>query len=180
MFSSKKSLAILITNCQLFCLLCSTNTVAAEIEIFKKPPSPHHLANILFPPLYRSANAPADNIPKQFGMMINFEHNSTKVLPESVPMLDSVGQMLNLEAIQEEVLVIEGHADASGTERHNEELSVRRAKAIKTFLIDGYNVDAGRIVTVGYGESELHDAGTPTNPINRRVEFRSINEIVVH
>lgn len=180
MFSNKKLTVFPIISCPLLVLICSFELAAAEIEIFDQPPSPQHLADIVFAPRYRSARTSADDSANRFGMMINFEHNSTKVLPESVPMLDSVGQMLNLATVQEEVLVIEGHADASGTERHNEDLSVRRARAIKSYLVESYAIDSGRIVTVGYGETQLHDHKIPTNPVNRRVEFRSIDSIVVH
>lgn len=153
---------------------------AAEIRIFAKPPSPDHLADILFAPRYRSAKLSADDTENRFGMMINFKLDSTKVLAESVPMLDSVGKMLSLERVRDKVLVIEGHTDVSGTERHNDNLSVRRAQAIKSYLIGSYDVDPARLVTIGHGETLLHDATTPTNPINRRVEFRSLDAIVVH
>lgn len=152
---------------------------ADEMEIFREPPSPQHLADILFAPRYRSASPSASNKPNRFGMMINFEHDSTKVLPESLPMLDSIGKMLDLESIGDEVLVIEGHTDATGTERYNDNLSVRRAKAIKSYLVSGYDIHPERLVTIGYGEIELHDRTLPTNPINRRVEFRSIDSIVI-
>lgn len=180
MFSNIKLSAIPGISCPLLALICSFRLAAAEIEIFEQPPSPQRLADIVFAPLYRSASVPADDSPNRFGMMINFEHDSTTVLPESLPMLDSVGKMLNLATVQEEVLVIEGHADATGTERHNENLSVRRARAIKSYLVESYAIDSHRLVTVGYGESRLHDVDAPTNPVNRRVEFRSIDSIVVH
>lgn len=165
--------------CLFFCLSTQATLFAAETAIFKEPPSPQHLADILFVPRYRSAKVSDDNSGNRFGMMINFEHDSTKILPESLPMLDSVGKMLSLPKVREEVLVIEGHTDASGTERYNDKLSVRRAKAIKSYLMDSYEVDSQRLVTIGHGETVLHDAQAPTNPINRRVEFRSIDSIVV-
>lgn len=179
MFS--KSFATVITSltCLSSCVLFAANLVAAEIEIFKEPPSPQRLADIVFAPRYRSASVAEEDGANRFGMMINFEHDSTKVLPESLPLLDSVGKMLDLAAVREEVLVIEGHTDASGTERYNENLSVRRANAIKYYLIESYNIDPGRLVTIGHGETALHDSVTPTNPINRRVEFRSMDTIVV-
>jgi len=176
-----KSFAMVVTSLTYLssCVLFSAYLNAAELEIFNEPPSPQRLADIVFAPRYRSANVAEENRPNRFGMMINFEHDSTKLLPESLPMLDSVGKMLDLATVREEVLAIEGHTDASGTERYNDNLSIRRAKAIKSYLIESYNVDPGRLVTIGRGETALHDSTTPTNPINRRVEFRSIDAIVV-
>ena len=179
MFSKSFATVVSSLACLSACVLFAASLAAGEIEIFDEPPPPQRLADIVFAPRYRSASVTDENGANRFGMMINFEHDSTKVLPESLPLLDSVGRMLDLAAVRDEVLVIEGHTDASGTERHNDNLSVRRAKAIKSYLIESYNVDPGRLVTLGHGETALHDSATPTNPINRRVEFRSIDAIVV-
>ena len=180
MFSSTTAKTIIGAVCLTFFMSMQIPALAAGVQLFTEPPAPERLADILFAPRYRSAKTPADDAANRFAMMINFELDSTKVLPESLPMLDSVGKMLSLERVRDEVLVIEGHTDASGTEQHNDGLSVRRAKAIKSYLIDSYEVDPGRLVTIGHGETVLHDQVRPTNPINRRVEFRSIDAIVVH
>jgi OOP family OmpA-OmpF porin len=46
---------------------------------------------------------------------------------------------------------IDGHTDTTGTERHNEKLSQRRARAVGDFLIAA-GVDAKRIETQGWGQ----------------------------
>jgi OOP family OmpA-OmpF porin len=46
---------------------------------------------------------------------------------------------------------IDGHTDTTGTERHNEKLSQRRARAVGDFLIAA-GVDASRIETQGWGQ----------------------------
>lgn len=147
------------------------------ITVFERAPAPEVLADILYGPRYRGTAKSSDT--QQFGMMINFEYDSTVVLPDSLPLLDSVGKMLDLEPAKTEVLVIEGHADASGSERHNHDLSIRRARAIKKYLVNGYSVDSGRLVTVGQGESNLHNAEQPEDPINRRVVFRTLDSVVI-
>lgn len=148
-----------------------------DIAVYESAPTPEELANILYGPRYRSSAATPDT--RQFGMMINFEYDSTVVLEDSMPLLDSVGKMLDLEPAKNEVLVIEGHTDASGGERYNHDLSIRRARAIKAYLVKGYRVDASRLVTIGQGEDDLHNFELPEDPVNRRVVFRTLDSVII-
>ena len=67
---------------------------------------------------------------------------------------------------------IEGHTDSTGSADYNQELSDRRAHAVRTFLIDK-GVDSGRITTRGYGkESPVASNDSPAGrQMNRRVEI---------
>lgn len=150
------------------------------IPIFTQPPAPEELADILYKPRYRSVQGKQEKQPDLFGMMINFELDSTKILPDSLPLLDSVGEMLTLERVKEHALVVEGHTDARGTNAHNQDLSERRALAIKKYLVDSFGVASKRFVTVGQGETKLYDGNDPKNPVNRRVVFRPVKSIVVN
>jgi OOP family OmpA-OmpF porin len=47
--------------------------------------------------------------------------------------------------------VVQGHTDATGSEKHNQELSERRAKSVRGYFIN-QGVDAQRLTAVGYGE----------------------------
>ena len=53
--------------------------------------------------------------------------------------------------------MVAGHTDAAGGEEYNQELSERRAEAIKRYLTDKYGIKADNLVTVGYGKSKLKD-----------------------
>lgn len=147
--------------------------------IFTRPPAPQQLAELLYGPKYRSASARTSDAPGRFGMMINFEYDSTKIVPKSLPLLDSVGEMLRLEDVANELLVIEGHADAKGPDGYNRNLSERRADAIKRYLVGTFDIPAERLVTVGEGESQLHNREDPYHAVNRRVVFRAIRSIVI-
>lgn len=150
------------------------------ITIFTQPPAPEELADILYKPRYRNVQGKQEKQPDLFGMMINFELDSTKILPESLPLLDSVGEMLTMERVKDHALVVEGHTDARGTKQHNQGLSERRAQAIKKYLADSFEISPKRLVTVGQGETKLHDGSDPKNPVNRRVVFRPVKSIVVN
>jgi outer membrane protein OmpA-like peptidoglycan-associated protein len=71
--------------------------------------------------------------------------------------------------------VIAGHTDAVGGDAFNQDLSERRADAIKRYLTDKYGVAAASLVTVGYGKSKLKDPSAPTSPVNRRVQVVNLN-----
>ena len=68
--------------------------------------------------------------------------------------------------------LIEGFTDSTGSESHNQELSGRRADAVRSALVDT-GVGRGRITTQGYGEA-YPVAGNDSSggrQMNRRVEI---------
>lgn len=70
--------------------------------------------------------------------------------------------------------VIEGHSSAVGEADYNQQLSERRANAVRQLLIDDYQVSASRLSAVGYGESRLLDDSdtAAAHRINRRIEAK--------
>lgn len=63
-----------------------------------------------------------------------------------------------------------GHADASGTPEANQALSLRRAEAVKSYLV-GKGAEPEMLVIVGVGAKDLKNASNPTAAENRRVEI---------
>jgi outer membrane protein OmpA-like peptidoglycan-associated protein len=70
-------------------------------------------------------------------------------------------------------ILIEGHTDNAGKAESNQVLSEKRAASVKNYLV-GKKVDAGRLSTVGYGQTQpIADNATAAGKAqNRRVEFR--------
>jgi outer membrane protein OmpA-like peptidoglycan-associated protein len=64
-------------------------------------------------------------------------------------------------------ITVAGHTDATGSEAYNLKLSQRRANAVRNALVQR-GVDARRIHTVGYGESQPISS---VDAMNRRVEI---------
>lgn len=158
--------------------LCGTPLSADQnIQIFTEAPEPRELGNILFPPRYRAVVL--NNVqeqpeqPEVFGLLINFEFDSTNIVPESKGLLDSVGEMMQMERLAGEAIVVEGHTDAVGSAAYNQGLSERRAGAVQRYLQTAHGIDPSRLVVEGKGEAELHDRQRPANPVNRRVQFRA-------
>ena len=68
-------------------------------------------------------------------------------------------------------ILIVGHTDDTGSDAHNMDLSVRRAQAVRSFIVAN-SVPSSRLTTQGKGESEPIAENTTTDgrAQNRRVE----------
>lgn len=68
-------------------------------------------------------------------------------------------------------ILIEGHTDASGTDKYNQELSEKRAASVKSFLL-AQSIDSQRMTAIGYGEDQPIASNKTENGSqqNRRVE----------
>ncbi|MFZ2854752.1 MAG: OmpA family protein [Rhodocyclaceae bacterium] len=109
---------------------------------------------------------------KAIAFPINFRVNSSEILPESVPFLESIAGLMQKDAGVR--LLVEGHTDASGSPARNNALSRERAYSVVNYLIDQYRIEAARLMPVGKGFSEPLEGMIATNPKNRRVQFRII------
>ncbi len=69
---------------------------------------------------------------------------------------------------------IEGHTDLVGGDEFNLELSIRRAGAVKSYLVESLRMDASKIITRGFGRYEplVIEGDTAVQSVNRRVEIR--------
>ena len=69
---------------------------------------------------------------------------------------------------------IEGHTDLVGGDDFNLNLSIRRANAVKTYLVESMRMDAEKIHTRGFGRYTpiVITGGEDEQSINRRVEIR--------
>lgn len=103
---------------------------------------------------------------------IRFDTGSARIRPESAGLLSEVAAMLTQH--HDLALVVEGHTDRQGTDEANQALSEARAASVAAWLV-GRGVDAARLRTVGYGESQpVALDGTPEAMAeNRRVVFRT-------
>ncbi len=102
---------------------------------------------------------------------IYFDTGSDRIRPESTPTLKEIGQMLTEHADLK--LTIEGHTDNVGNAPANQDLSQRRAAAVKTYLVAKHGVDSSRLSSAGFGDKK--PAAPNTTPEgrqqNRRVEL---------
>jgi outer membrane protein OmpA-like peptidoglycan-associated protein len=105
---------------------------------------------------------------------IHFEFDSSRLTPDATRLLERVGQALGSSELAGLAFVVEGHTDAQGDEAYNQALSVRRAQAVKEYLVAQHGIPAARLKAVGKGEAELLEVADPEGPANRRVVFGSL------
>jgi outer membrane protein OmpA-like peptidoglycan-associated protein len=101
---------------------------------------------------------------------INFDYNSAEISARSLSSVQALGNALTNPDLKGSTFVVAGHTDAAGGESYNQDLSERRADAIKKYLVDKYGIAGSDLVTVGYGKSKLKDPANPMADANRRVQ----------
>ena len=111
----------------------------------------------------------ANSKPK-IDLEINFEFNSAIIGSKAMPQVTELGEALTSEDLNGRTFILAGFTDAKGSETYNQGLSERRADAVKQFLREKYGIDAGNLVTVGYGLKQLKDPANPFAAENRRVQ----------
>ena len=82
-----------------------------------------------------------------------------------------------LKQFPQRTVLIEGHTDSTGSYSYNQELSDRRAHAVRMALLDS-GISSDRIAARGYGETSpvASNDTTEGRQLNRRVEIILSNE----
>ena len=101
---------------------------------------------------------------------INFDYNSADISAKSMPSVQALGKALTNPDLKGSTFVVAGYTDAVGGEQYNQDLSERRADAIKRYLVDKFGIAGSDLVTVGYGKTKLKDPSQPMAEANRRVQ----------
>jgi outer membrane protein OmpA-like peptidoglycan-associated protein/Flp pilus assembly protein TadD len=104
-------------------------------------------------------------------MRVYFAYDSAVLRPEGEEALDELAQAMMSDEMRDDGFVIEGHTDAVGTRSYNQELSERRAAAVREYLRKSGGVQSSRLSTVGYGKDRLLDPANPESGTNRRVRI---------
>jgi outer membrane protein OmpA-like peptidoglycan-associated protein len=105
---------------------------------------------------------------------VAFDFDSARIRPEFYPTLDEIAAALRQTPGQR--LALTGHTDAIGPEPYNEDLSLRRARAVAAYLQRAGGVPPARMAVSGIGEGQPiapndTEAGRAQN---RRVEITAI------
>jgi outer membrane protein OmpA-like peptidoglycan-associated protein len=109
----------------------------------------------------------------KFDSGILFDIDKTDVKPLAQTNLQKLATSLKNNP-QTNILVV-GHTDSTGTAAHNMDLSIRRAGAVKSYLITS-GVDGSRLTTQGKGETEPI---APNSTIDGRSQNRRVEIVIV-
>ncbi len=118
-----------------------------------------------------------DEIPKELAKFtgviegIYFDTGKATIKDKSKPKLDNAVEVL--EKFPQVRIEVSGHTDDRGSDESNEDLSQRRADAVKQYFIDA-GIGADRIETRGAGETEPVESNKSRKgrAKNRRIEFK--------
>lgn len=102
---------------------------------------------------------------------IHFGVNSDQIQPQSYGSLKEIAQVLQENAGLRVRIV--GHTDGDGSDEVNNDLSKRRALAVRQSLTTTFSIDASRLESDGKGKTQPIDANDTAvgKANNRRVEF---------
>lgn len=109
-------------------------------------------------------------------LYINFEFDSARLDSDGQLVLKRLAAALEDPRLAGSRFEIAGHTDAVGTAEYNQTLSEERADAVADHLVEVYDIDPTRLVTIGYGKSRLLDPDRPDHGVNRRVQITNLGE----
>ncbi len=81
-----------------------------------------------------------------------FDFNRADLKPEATAALQQVAEVLRFYATAP--ASIRGHTDSIGSDAYNDDLSRRRALAVRSHLVDTARIDAARLEAVGLGKRQ--------------------------
>jgi len=122
--------------------------------------------------------APVASEPPSVNLTVFFPTGSARITPQAAEALAALGRALNRDALAPFRFRVEGHTDTEGDAGMNQQLSERRAAAVRLHLIEVHGVAPRRLMAIGLGESRLL-VPTPDNfpePRNRRVQIVNLGE----
>jgi OOP family OmpA-OmpF porin len=155
-----------IANCE-----CDKDLLPKEVC---EPPAPKPAVAPPPPPKPAPKPAPKPVTEKvTFAADVFFDFDKSILKPEGKAKLDDlVGK---LKSVALEVIIAIGHTDSVGSNEYNQKLSVRRAEAVKAYLVSK-GIEPNRIYTEGKGKTQpIADNRTKEGRAkNRRVEIEVV------
>ena len=141
-----------------------------DIQSAVPAPAPVPVPAPVLPKPY-SLQTTAEGLRVTLSSLILFDVDKNDLKASALEGLDQVVALL--KTYPTNALRVSGHTDSRGSAAHNQNLSVRRAKAVAAYFVQQGKIDAARIKIVGYGKtrpvaSNVTEEGRQQN---RRVEI---------
>ena len=109
------------------------------------------------------------NSAAEVNRQVHFNHDSAAITEKAIPELDKLGRVLSGPEFRGTTVSIIGHTDAFGGDEYNRILSLRRAEAIRNYLVQNFDIPAALAVEGKGKGSPLPDL-SPWAPEQRRVQ----------
>jgi OOP family OmpA-OmpF porin len=143
-------------------------------QVCEPPPPPPAAKPAPPPPPPAAKPAPKPVTEKvTFAADVFFDFDKAVLKPEGKSKLDDLVAKLKGTAL--EVIIAIGHTDSIGSKEYNQKLSVRRAEAVKAYLVSK-GIEPNRVYTEGKGLTQpIADNRTAAGRAkNRRVEIEVV------
>lgn len=108
-------------------------------------------------------------------LKVEFDFNSANIRNESYSLLKELAHALKDNALAKKQITIAGHTDTTGDDAYNMQLSVKRAQAVKEYLVAQHGVASKKLKVLGFGEAMpvIDNKSKNNRQLNRRVEILS-------
>lgn len=124
---------------------------------------------------FRPANRPQGTAtkpgPGKASLLITFATNAADLSADAQQQLDVMARALQTDTLAGFSFRVEGHADARGEAEANQQLSLERAQAVVTYLVNKHGILSERLSAIGKGATEPLNKTRVDAPENRRVTF---------
>ncbi|HSM27796.1 MAG TPA: OmpA family protein [Thioalkalivibrio sp.] len=121
---------------------------------FREPPL-MRVAQVETRPAPQPAPAPVveREVVERIELQVLFDFDKSVIKSFYEPQFQQIAQLMRDDP-ERITTIVEGHTDWVGTDEYNQDLSERRANAVKQKLVADYGIAPERIETVGFGESQ--------------------------
>jgi outer membrane protein OmpA-like peptidoglycan-associated protein len=110
------------------------------------------------------------DLARSISLEVYFDYDSAKITPRAKAQLAALGEALTSDELRPHRYLIAGHTDAAGSDSYNLDLSHRRARAVRDYMVASFAIDPERLIDVGFGFRRLKRPDAPLAAVNRRVE----------
>jgi OOP family OmpA-OmpF porin len=152
-------------------------TAAADCDGALKPPAPAPTPRAAAPaPAPTPAPAPAPAVTSTKVTLLSdalFDFDKSVIKPEGTKKLADL--TAKLKGVTVEVIIVIGYTDSVGSLKYNKALSLRRAEAVKAFLVKN-GVEANRVYTEGKAFAD--PVGDNKTAAGRALNRRTVVEVV--
>jgi len=111
---------------------------------------------------------------------VHFEFNRSALTPAAKTIL--ARHVKTLKNQPQTKVQIAGYTSASGTDTYNQQLSERRAKAVKQYLTGEGGLAPSRLTTIGYGEAspaQIEDKPAELRSVAAKANMRVLFQLIV-
>jgi len=116
----------------------------------------------------------------RFNTPIYFGFDEAEIRSQDRPLLDRFARVVQ-EYYPGCLVTVEGFTDPAGSQEYNQRLGLRRAEAVKTYLVEEAGLSSANLRAVSYGESSPRQvAEGETGPGTQGWENRRVALVVDH